>query len=802
MPFRTTSIAGLTTGFVLGLTALPPAAVPPATVPPAASLPAAVPAARAVPVATALPEPVVEQEVRLLTGDRVVLNAAGRPSYGQVLPGPGRRDMKFLTYRYAGRVEVIPADVLPQVTSGRLDRRLFDVRGLRAAGYHDARQAAADLARTARPHPTAPIGSREPASAAGSVDPAPAALSYAVQRWPHADDRPRARVLTYRNSGSEPLRLSLRAELAGPDGRPAPPGALRLGAERIQVAPGGKARVRVVVDTRHGGPDGRYTGRVVATSGSTAGGSRRFVTPVSVLKEPESYDLTIRHLDRSGARTDAFGDLVFGLDHDVLDFPMGHGDTTRLRLPKGRYHVESTVQSGDPDDPDFHTVVRPLLTLDRDITVTVDARVTRPVSISLPRQSARLALVDLAYIRKAPNGRTLQSGILSRRVDDTFTAHQGPNVPAAALVDRIHTQWAEPDGKGGFAGTPYVYGLFWVERGRYPTGFTRRVRSDELARVTSHHASDAAHVSEHDALRFLAPRSTDGIGGWSVGLPVGLPSTLTAHLSADDVRWSGTLIRTSGTGSEQVDETWLSSTWQTFAAGRAYHDRWNTAVLGPAMTGATATLGRSRPSRPSRGRPVGRMVVDVPMYADQTGNVGGSRTDHARTTLHRGGMLVRRSQVLGQGRFAVSPGPARYRLAVSATRRTVSRLSTRVEAVWTFRAAAPEAGRTRVPLSVVRFGPRVDDHNRVDRGRAALVPVTVQRNGRATPGVQRLTVQQSSTDGRTWSKVPVVRLGPDRWVAVVTAGRSNAGFVSLRASVVDHAGNQSRLTVVRAYAVR
>ena len=55
------------------------------------------------------------------------------------------------------------------------------------------------------------------------------------------------------------------------------------------------------------------------------------------------------------------------------------------------------------------------------------------------------------------------------------------------LIDRIHTQWAEPDGQGGFAGTPYVYGLCWLEHGRYLTGFTRRVRAGELARVTSRH---------------------------------------------------------------------------------------------------------------------------------------------------------------------------------------------------------------------------------------------------------------------------------------------------------------------------
>lgn len=805
MPSRTTLALGLA-----GLVAVPFTAVQGGPGAPGESAGAAQPGVRSAgaihQVVDRAPTRTAGQaSVRLVTGDRVVLDPSAG-SYGRVIPGPGRADMKFLTYRYAGRVEVIPADVFSKVTSGRLDRRLFDVRGLAAAGFRDARQAVATLAQSPRRAAGPESGSAVPAqaegrpAAAGPVVAMPARLSFGVQRWPHADDRPRTRLLTYRNVGSERLHLSLRTELVGPDGRPAPRRALTLRTGSLDLAPGGRAQVRVVVDTRHGGPDGRYTGRVIATSRSGSGprADRPFVTPLSVSKEVESYDLTINHLDRSGASTDVYGDLVFGLDHDLLDFPMGHGDTTRLRLPKGRYHVESTVASGDRDDPDFHTVVRPLLALDRDIALTVDARVTKPVSISLPRKSARLALVDLAYIRRAPNGRTLQSGILSHRIDETFTAHQGPEVGSADLIDRIHTQWAEPDGQGGFAGTPYVYGLCWLEHGRYLTGFTRQVRTDELARVTSRHASDQAGVRERDALRFLAPLSAEGIGGWSVGLPVGLPSTLTAYLTTGEIRWNGSLVRTEGSGRDRVEQTWLSSGWQSYAPRRAYTERWNAAVIGPSLAGATATVS---PRGSIRGRPGGRMLVDLPMYADQDGHLGGSLTDTARTTLYRDGVTVGRSQEVGQGEFAVPLAPATYRLETSATRSTVSQLSTRVEAAWTFRSAVITAGPRPLPLTVLRFGPRVDDHNRFRGGRASLIPVTVEPNGSSTPAVRRLTVRVSTTDGRSWQDVPVVQVGTDRWAAVVS-GRPGCSSVSLRATAVDAAGNRSELTIIRAYARR
>jgi subtilisin family serine protease len=79
--------------------------------------------------------------VTLITGDRVTLTPAGGTTAVHVVPAPGRERMVFHRRFTQGRVQVVPDDALPALASGQLDRNLFDVSGLVAQGYDDARRA-------------------------------------------------------------------------------------------------------------------------------------------------------------------------------------------------------------------------------------------------------------------------------------------------------------------------------------------------------------------------------------------------------------------------------------------------------------------------------------------------------------------------------------------------------------------------------------------------------------------------------------------------------------------------------------
>ncbi|MEV0678644.1 hypothetical protein AB0I60_19210 [Actinosynnema sp. NPDC050436] len=93
-----------------------------------------------------------DREVTLVTGDRVTVSPDG--TRARVTGAPGREGVRFTTSRVGDRLEVVPEDVRDDLAAGRLDRRLFDVRGLLGAGVRDARRASLP----ARREPAPPAG--------------------------------------------------------------------------------------------------------------------------------------------------------------------------------------------------------------------------------------------------------------------------------------------------------------------------------------------------------------------------------------------------------------------------------------------------------------------------------------------------------------------------------------------------------------------------------------------------------------------------------------------------------------------
>jgi hypothetical protein len=124
-----------------------------------------------------------------------------------------------------------------------------------------------------------------------------------------------------------------------------------------------------------------------------------------------------------------------------------------------------------------------------------------------------------------------------------------------------------------------------------------------------------------------------------------------------------------------------------------------------------------------------------------------------------------------------------------------------VSGEWTFRSGTvPGEDPVNLALSALRFAPPLDDHNTAPAGRVWLMPLEVQQQpGSAAGKVRTLTVDVSVDDGATWHAVPVLRVGQRALFAVHNPA---SGFVSLRASSTDAAGNTVKQTVIRAYAVR
>src|SRR5262245_7209520 len=80
--------------------------------------------------------------VTLITGDKVTTTGKGAQlQVVSVHPAPGREDITFDRVHLNGRELVIPSDTAPLLVDERLDRRLLDITGLVAMGYHDTAKA-------------------------------------------------------------------------------------------------------------------------------------------------------------------------------------------------------------------------------------------------------------------------------------------------------------------------------------------------------------------------------------------------------------------------------------------------------------------------------------------------------------------------------------------------------------------------------------------------------------------------------------------------------------------------------------
>lgn len=634
-----------------------------------------------------------------------------------------------------------------------------------------------------------------------SVVASPPSLSLGRALWPHGDDEPIRRTTTISNTAATTVTIALRLDMTGPDGAPAPAGMFTLGGGGVTGAvtlpPGGSATIEIGADTTTAGPDGQYAGRLVGT----AAGSTVITVPVAVDKEVESYNLTVSLRDRDGELTGIGDTLIVGLDTQRETVAFDPNGIATARLPRGRYALTSLIVS-NLADPNVTVLVWPLLELTADTAIDADARLGRPVDIRVPETSAGLVLALVEFMRVTSWGE-FAAGLVVEDLADVYTANVGGPVPPAELTSAISTQWARPDGDGGFTDSPFVYGTMAIQRGSIFTGFGRVYRPADLATV---HSAVATQVSGRLAEHGIAARPADGLLGLGVLLQHPMPFTRSEHLSTDGGRWSGLLL--------QIDpqtgpELQLESPPVEYRANRHYNQRWNRAVFGPAfppqsiITDWVTRIGDT-------------LLVAAPVTSDGAGHAGFAQAGTGRTALFRDGELVGETDLPGLGEFEVPPEPATYRLEVEVNR-TGSDLSTTVRTAWTFRSGhVDDATITPVPVSAVRFLPPLDENDSARQGRLFVIPIGYQSQPGIPAVIPSLGVEISYDDGRSW--YPLRLIGPAarpgtadvfdpgqlalvRWIAVL---RHASGFpyVSLRATATDGNGNRVEQTIIHAYRLR
>ncbi len=602
-------------------------------------------------------------------------------------------------------------------------------------------------------------------------------LSFGTQLWPHTDDQPITKTVTYQNYGTTPIDLTLNLTNSA---------VFTIDKPTVTVPAGGTAQVQVTANTRDGGADGFNEARLTATSGTT-----HLTTALAVEKEVESYDLTIKHLDRQGHPVDPVETLVASLD-DKGFADTATTATSTLRMPKGRYQLLSYLRMpGAGEEPDRAFLAMPEVTVDRPLTVTFDGAKSKPITVRAPEPGAIAGSIIVNY------GSDTASYGFATAGDFTglSSAQFGPAVDARQFSSSLLTQWCKGTDFQCDAGTPYEYFLHWYVRGKLYTGFDKTIRKQDLATLKVDFGATSANPNAEYAFGATSPdglsRNLDG----GFGASLTLPARQTLYFQPNGVRWTGQ-FREYDLDEETGDLTTrseLGMSPRVFQAGTSAEAHWNRGVFGPAFPAPD-----SRPfdpvARPWAGRTGDHLYADLPLFTDGSDHAGFSATDQARTTLTRDGELVVDSTgPAGVVEADLPAGESAYRLAVEAKRTSQQGISSEVDVAWTFKSA--HVANQPLPLSAIRFRPVLDLRNQAKPG-PAWIPVSLdrQRGSTAAP-VRTLTVEASYDDGKTWQPAPV-----KQWAAKVVPP-AGTKYVSLRATSTDRAGNTVTQTILRAYGI-
>ncbi len=605
-------------------------------------------------------------------------------------------------------------------------------------------------------------------------------LSLGIARWPHEDDEPTVRTVTYRNLGPA-TELVVELDVVAADGTRPPADMFTVTPSTLRLPEGGTAAVRVTANTTVAAPNGLYSGRLLATNGA----GDDLAIPLALIREVESYDLTVRHLDRDGEPTDQwFATLVphaGSLGSPWIDPPTSGPADVVLRLPKGLYALESFIYS-DEEPFDFVRMLAPHQLLDADRLLVLDGSAAVPVNTVSPKDGAENLGVSELWGITTEAGQFSSALVAGGLTDVAF--YRGEVEPLeATLISLISTEWRATAStpEGHYAGA-------WTAEGSLPVS-TLAIDPEQSAVVNAHYAAPLTSLGLINEIQ--APAYTVELGYAAPVHEYELPLTRTEHYYSPDptMRWLNELWMHDAEFTQSIILGWVP---YEYAAGKTYAARWNEPVFSASVPDETSLFEWAA-------RTGDLLAFDLPLYGDSDGH-GGFVASAGSTTLYRGGELVQRLDSIG-GHFEVPAEPSTYRLELD-HHQSMFELTPHQTVAWTFESGHVEEGSSeRVPLLAVRFTPALDDRGRAPGSTRFCLPLHVEQFDRADPPrVDEPSVEVSYDDGATWSAARVEPSGA-AWDAFVDHP-SGAQYVSLRASTRDGGGNAVEHTLFRAYGLK
>ncbi|MDG4757671.1 S8 family serine peptidase [Micromonospora sp. WMMD710] len=717
------------------------------------------------------------------------------------------------------------------------------------------------------------------------------------QAWPQQPGTTVDRTVTYTNVGGAPVALRLAL-----DAPTAPAGLFALSAGTVTVPAGGTATVTLRAAYDKLPVEKQVSGAIIATD---AAGTVRGRTLIGASREGQRQNLTLVAKDRDGRPL--AGKVILTADGLFTAVDLPESGTATLRLPVANWNGWISADVRGLNGPHSRGMVMLSFTdviLDRDRTVTLDARAARQVRAEVPQEATATSLrmdihrsfgasltesqvlPDDSYdsMWALPTSRAVTDGEFEfgarwRLEQPALTVAAGGRSYADLLVKRATP--ALPAGRRQLDAV-YVADASAAGLAKRPVRDRAVVvrRSDGVDIATQAQAAAAAGATlllvVNDRVGRLQP-SDESLWGPENPAPVTV-ATLTADegaqliaaLARGPVRlsveshpettylydvvhhWTGTvpadptyrptkrqLARVDvefrnyrqGRALEFRTDIWkgLGSSNQEATAARGRRtdwvstdQRWVDDAYIPGETGQhvpeVTTYAAGKPStvtwfgpiqRPRMGgnyvpiRYLDTLYLPAPGWGDGSGHIGEAYANFDmvnRTTLYQGDKELN----WGNAEYLQVSGLAEqglpYRLVVENDRAAwTNPYSRQTRTEWGFRSAATgEESAEALPMIQLDYQVDIDADGTASR----RAPLTVVASH--LPGVQgtigAVTVEVSYDDGRTWQKQRLIRHG-DGW-GTSLAAPAKAGFVSLRTTARDAAGNTVSQSITRAFGLR
>jgi subtilisin family serine protease len=619
----------------------------------------------------------------------------------------------------------------------------------------------------------------------------PPSVSFGRQVWPHNDDPVLTSSVMYTNIGTTAVSLQLSLTTLGPNGSAAPAGMFALDTTSLNLPPGGAAQVMLTAATSIAGPDGLYGGHIIAT-----GGGVQVTTPFAVDRGGEEYEVTVTNVDRNGVQGNLYVTSMYPLSPGLPVYSWGFvgGPVTKL-IKKGTYMVQTTIFDTDAAGGSRLTLmVNPRLDVTTNRSFTFDARAAGAANVAISDDQLEQPYTYEISFQMINSGTVMASGnlIIPQPGLIVYFGQSNPGQWDSAFLGKVAVTLARP-AAGDFRNSPRSYHLAAYYPGNLAAGWAQNFTTSGLARVN---ATIAKGVP--GATGFKGAIAFPGSGAYGISMQRTLPfdppyNHTEFYNTGSNLRWLSTFVE--NLESTLVTIVDMESGLNAYVPGTTLAETWNQPVYGPAHGMA---------ANPARwiSRQTNTIFADIHLFADGAGHPGRPvGLTSGQVVLTRNGVEVGTRSYPAYLGFDVQPGYATYRLAVTAERAAPVELSTRVDTTWTFKSDTIAGSvPVRLPIWNLSFRPALNATNTAPAGVVFTMPatVTVQPNSTAA-GLNTVTVRFSTDDGATWSDATVSGTGTNRTVTLTHPRLT--GFVSLRATVSDYAGNGVEHTIIHAYKI-